>query len=128
MPNGNDPHNNPNKWPWSITDREFGALEQELKELRHDFRNLKQIINLSGASNLSKDEVAEIRASLSKNIHYSKDHGDSIQMMEDKVRHFNDELVKLKIKIYTAFSVLGVLFTVVVWLVDLAFNAMDKMN
>ena len=127
MANGDNPHENP-KWPWSITDREFGALEQELKELRHDFRNLKQVVDLSGTSDLSKDEVALIRNSLTKNIHYLKDHGESIQEMEEKVRNFNDELIKLKLKVYTAFSVLGILFTVVVWLVDLAFNAMDRMN
>ena len=55
--------NNPDeyKWPWSITDREFGALEQELKELRHDFRNLRTIVDNSGISYVTKEEVNEIR-------------------------------------------------------------------
>lgn len=126
MPNGNDSPNN--KWHWSITDREFGALEQELKELRHDFKNLKHIVDMSGTSELTKDEVKTIRNALSKNMHHSKDHAGAIQDMEVRVREFNDELIKLKIKIYTSFSVIGILFTVVIWLVDLAFTAMDKMN
>ena len=59
------------KWPWSITDREFGALEQELKEVRHDLRNLKFVINESGAAYVTKQDVVDIRESLN-NLHNLK--------------------------------------------------------
>ena len=33
------------KWPWSVTDREFGALEQELKEIqRHNLEKMQRKI------------------------------------------------------------------------------------
>ena len=111
----------------TITDREYGALEQELKEVRHDYRNLRQIIELSGITSITKEDVDDIKNAVSKTVHHSKDHSDSISIMAEKIQQFNDELVKLKIKIYTAFSVIGVLFTIVIWLVDLAFQAMDNM-
>ena len=95
--------------------------------MRHDFRNLKHIVDLSGISTVTKEDVDDIRSAVTKNVHHSKDHSDSIQSVESKVNEFNEELIKLKIKIYTAFSVIGVLFTIVIWLVDLAFQAMDNM-
>ena len=112
----------------TITDREYGALEQELKEVRHDYRNLRQVVELSGITAITKEDVEAIKNAVSKTTHHSKDHSDSISIISEKVQQFNDELIKLKIKIYTAFSVIGVLFTIVVWLVDLAFQAMDNIN
>ena len=102
--------NNEQKWPWSVTDREFGALEQELKEVRHDLRNLKFIINESGAAYVTKQDVVDMRESLN-NLHNLKARRAEI----DELKHnFN----QFKTKVYTAFSVVVVLAGVVGWLID----------
>ena len=99
-----------NKWPWSITDREFGALEQELKEVRHDLRNLKFIINESGAAYVTKQDVVDVRESLGK-LHNLK----AKQAEIDELKHnFN----QFKTKVYTIFSVVVILAGVVGWLID----------
>ena len=99
-----------NKWPWSITDREFGALEQELKEVRHDLRNLKFIINESGAAYVTKQDVVDMRESLNS-LHNLK----AKQAEIDELKH---EFNQFKTKVYTAFSVVVVLAGVVGWLID----------
>ena len=123
MGNGDSPHENP-KWPWSITDREFGALEQELKELRHDFRNLKMVVENSGVGSVTQEEINLFRqnvTTLNQNI-------DSLRKSEKLHRDLSNEMIKIKIKVYTAFSVIGVLGTIIIWLVDVAFEAIDKIN
>ena len=123
MANGDNPHENP-KWPWSITDREFGALEQELKELRHDFRNLKMVVENSGVGSVTQEEINLFRqnvTTLNQNI-------DSLRKSEKLHRDLSNEMIKIKIKVYTAFSVIGVLGTIIIWLVDVAFEAIDKIN
>ena len=123
MANGDNPHNNP-KWPWSITDREFGALEQELKELRHDFRNLKMVVENSGVGSVTQEELNLFRqnvTTLNQNI-------DSLRKSEKFHRELNEEMIKLKIKVYTAFSVIGVLGVAIVWLIDVAFKALDNIH
>ena len=123
MANGDNPHKNP-KWPWSITDREFGALEQELKELRHDFRNLKMVVENSGVGSVTQEEVNLFRqnvTTLNQNI-------DSLRKSEKFHRELNEEMIKLKIKVYTAFSVIGVLGVAIVWLIDVAFKALDNIH
>lgn len=110
----------------SVTDREFGALEQELKDLKHKLRNLQAIISLSGIGTMTKDDVEEFKRSLSSSVHHSKDHSESIEELQKRVFNLTDELTKIKIKIYTAFSVIAVLFSAVIWLVDLAFKFIDK--
>lgn len=102
----------------AITEREYGALEQELKQIQHKIRNIQTVINLSGMSTMTKDDVDEFKKSMVSSFHQS----DSIEDMEKKLVNLSDEVTRMKIKIYTAFSVIGVLFTVVVWLVDLAFK------
>ena len=126
MPNGNDPHNDKDKykWPWSITDREFGALEQELKELRHDFRNLKQIVNMSGVSSLTQEDVNDYR----QNAATLRQHIDMIKQSDKLYRYLNDEVIKLKIKVYTGASIGAVIAGIIVWLVDVAFKAIDQLN
>ncbi len=123
MANGDNPHKNP-KWPWSITDREFGALEQELKELRHDFRNLKMVVENSGVGSVTQEELNIFRqnvTTLNQNI-------DSLRKSEKFHRELNEEMIKLKIKVYTAFSVIGVLGVAIVWLIDVAFKALDNIH
>jgi len=123
MANGDNPHENP-KWPWSITDREFGALEQELKELRHDFRNLKMVVENSGVGSVTQEELNLFRqnvTTLNQNI-------DSLRKSEKFHRELNEEMIKLKIKVYTAFSVIGVLGVAIVWLIDVAFKALDNIH
>ena len=124
MANGDNPHKDNYKWPWSITDREFGALEQELKELRHDFRNLKMVVENSGVSSVTQEEVNLFRqnvTTLNQNI-------DSLRKSEKFHRELNEEMIKLKIKVYTAFSVIGVLGVAIVWLIDVAFKALDNIH
>jgi hypothetical protein len=124
MANYDDPHKDNYKWPWSVTDREFGALEQELKELRHDFRNLKHIVDNSGVGSVTQEEVNTFRqnvTTLNQNI-------DSLRRSEKIHRDLSNEMIKLKIKVYTAFSVIGVLGTIIIWLVDVAFKALDNIN
>ena len=125
MPNGNDPHNDKDKykWPWSVTDREFGALEQELKELRHDFRNLRTIVDISGVSTVTKEDIDDLKESITNSGHQKE----RMKTLEKKYQQIGDELTKLKIKVYTAFSVIGILSAIVVWLADVASKAMDNM-
>ena len=99
-----------NKWPWSITDREFGALEQELKEVRHDLRNLKFIINESGAAYVTKQDVVDVRESLGK-LH-------NLQAKQAEIDELKHEFNQFKTKVYTAFSVVVILAGVVGWLID----------
>ena len=91
-------------WPWSITDREFGALEQELKEVRHDLRNLKFIVDESGVAD------RDIRESLT-NLHNLKARQVEIEELKGKFDQF-------KAKVYTAFSVVILLAGTVAWLID----------
>ena len=102
--------NEEQKWPWSVTDREFGALEQELKEVRHDLRNLKFIINESGAAYVTKQDVVDVRESLSK-LHNLKAKQAEIDLLKQEFNQF-------KTKVYTVFSVVIVLAGVVGWLID----------
>ena len=120
MPNGNDPA----KWPLSITDREFGALEQELKELRHDFRNLKQIVVMSGVSTVTQEDIINFRQNLTV-LHQNLD---TLKKSEKMYRNLNDEVMKLKIKVYTGASIGMLLAGIIVWLVDVAFQAIDQIN
>ena len=122
MPNGNEPPKpHQDKWPWTITDREFGALEQELKELRHDFRNLRAIVELAGVITVTKEDMEDLKKSITNYGHQRT----IISTLEAKCDLFSSELIKLKIKVYTAFSVIGVLSAVVVWLSNVASQAFN---
>ena len=124
MPNGDRPNDKDNyKWPWSVTDREVGALEQELKELRHDFRNLRTIVDISGVSTVTKEDIDDLKESITNSGHQKE----RMKTLEKKYQQIGDELTKLKIKVYTAFSVIGILSAIVVWLADVASKAMDNM-
>jgi hypothetical protein len=101
--NKNDTHNQ--KWPWSITDREFGAMEQEVIEIRHDLRNIKHIID--------NNELINI-----------ENYNNTINELKESHKHFKEDLTALKIKVYTAFSVIAVLGGIIIWLVDIAQSVM----
>ena len=120
MPNGNDPA----KWPLSITDREFGALEQELKELRHDFRNLKQVVVMSGVSTVTQEDIINFRQNLTV-LHQNLT---MLKQSEKMYRHLNDEMMKLKIKVYTGASIGMVVAGIIMWLVDVAFKTIDQLS
>ena len=125
MPNGDRPNDKDNyKWPWSITDREFGALEQELKELRHDFRNLKQVVELSGVSVVTKEDINDYRQNLAT-LHQNLT---MLKQSEKMYRHLNDEMMKLKIKVYTGASIGMVVTGIIMWLVDVAFKTIDQLS
>jgi hypothetical protein len=128
MPNSDDPHKDNYKWPWSVTDREFGALEQELKELRHDFRNLRAIVDLSGISSVTKEEIIDNREDITKFKQHMMSSGLSSDSQDVLIEKFIEELTRLKIKVYTAFSVIGILTGVIVWLIDVAFRVLDKVQ
>jgi hypothetical protein len=114
MPNGNEPPKpHLDKWPWSITDREFGALEQELKELRHDFRNLKAVVDMSGVSAVTKDEVNEFR----QNVAILNQNLNSLKKSEVLYRQLSDEIMKLKIQIYTGATIFVFVAGIVMWFV-----------
>jgi|LWDU01.1.fsa_nt_gi hypothetical protein len=90
--------------PWSVTDREFGALEQELKEVRHDLRNLKFVVNESGIFD------RDVRESLTK-----------LQNLKARLIDLDElkaEFNQFKTRIYTIFSVVVVLAGLVAWLID----------
>jgi hypothetical protein len=122
MPNGNEPPKpHEDKWPWSITDREFGAVEQEIKELRHEFRNLRTIVDLGAVLTVTNEDMDDLKKSITNYGHQRT----VISNLEMKCQQFSEELVKLKIKVYTAFSVIGVLSAVVVWLSNVASQAFN---
>ena len=98
------------KWPWSVTDREFGALEQEVKELRHDFRNLRMIVENSGVSTITKQDVVDTRESLN-NLHTLK----AKRVHSEELRY---EFNQFKTKVYTILSMVVVLAGLVGWLID----------
>jgi hypothetical protein len=98
------------KWPWSITDREFGALEQELKEIRHDLRNLKFTVDESGIFD------RDVRESLT-NLQNLKARMTDL----DEVK---DEINQLKTRVYTAFSGVILLAGAVVWMIDVVLRIM----
>ena len=100
------------KWPWSITDREFGALEQELKEVRHDLRNLKFIVDESDIFD------RDVRESLT-NLHNLKARLTDLDELKAEVNQF-------KTKVYTAFSVVILLAGAVAWLVDVVLRIMPN--
>jgi hypothetical protein len=92
------------KSPWSVTDREFGALEQELKEVRHDLRNLKFIVDESGIFD------RDVRESITK-----------LQNLKARLIDLDElkaEFNQFKTRIYTIFSVVIVLAGLVAWLID----------
>lgn len=93
-----------------ITDREFGALEQELKEVRHDYRNLKMIVTNSGIANISPEDVTEVRDSLN-NLH-------NLKAKRVEIDNLKQEFNQFKTKVYTVFSMVIVLAGLVGWLID----------
>ncbi len=116
--------NEPAKWPWSITDREFGALEQEVKELRHDFRNLKQIVISSGISIVTMEDMNDLKEGISRAKYFR----DTLKSFEEKHQQLNDEMTKLKIKVYTGASIGMLVAGTIMWLVDVAFKTIDQIN
>lgn len=107
--------------PWSVTDREFGAIEQELHEVRHDLRNLKQVVDISGASYITKQDVVDMRDNQSKLKQNFSDIKDDVSDMKSditKLTTFNTEFAHFKTRIYTIFSVVVVLAGLVAWLID----------
>jgi hypothetical protein len=93
-----------------ITERELGALEQELKEVRHDYRNLKMIVSNSGIASVSPEDVKEMRESLNI-LHNTKANRKNIDSLS---REFN----QFKTKVYTVLSVVVLLAGAVGWLID----------
>ena len=107
--------------PWSVTDREFGAIEQELIEVRHDLRNLKLVVDNSGASYITKQDVVDMRDNQSKlnlNFDVIRDDVSALKTNIHNLTVTNTEFYQFKIRIYTIFSVVIVLAGLVAWLID----------
>jgi len=109
------------KWPWSITDREFGALEQEQKEIRHDLRNLKIQVDNSGMSNVTKPQVDAMRDTLIQLRQESVNYQDDVLALKKSVillEKLSAEFSQFRSKVYFAASLIGLLAAVVAWLAD----------
>jgi hypothetical protein len=100
------------KWPWSITEREFGAMEQELKEVRHDLRNLKFIVS---ESDIFKTDTRESLVKL-----------DNLKARLSDLDKLRAEFNQFKAKVYTAGSVVVLLAGAVAWLVDVVLRMMPN--
>ncbi len=107
--------------PWSVTDREFGAIEQELIEVRHDLRNLKLVVDNSGASYITKQDAVDsrdIQNKLMQNFNGMKDDVSDLKTTIHNLTVANTEFYQFKTRIYTIFSVVIVLAGLVAWLID----------
>jgi len=107
--------------PWTVTEREFGALEQELHEVRHDLRNLKQVVDISGASYITRQDVVDMRdnqSKLNQNFNIIKDDVSDMKGDIIKLTIMNTEFAHFKTRIYTIFSVVVVLAGLVAWLIN----------
>jgi hypothetical protein len=107
--------------PWSVTDREFGAIEQELIEVRHDLRNLKHVVDNSGSSYITKQDVVDMRDNQSKlnlNFDVIRDDVSGLKTAIHNLTVANTEFYQFKTRIYTIFSVVIVLAGLVAWLID----------
>jgi len=98
------------KWPWSITEREFGRLEQALQETRHDLKNLKITVD---ASDLFKSGINESLIKL-----------DNLKARLSDLDKLRAEFNQFKAKVYTAGAVVVLLAGAVAWLVDVVLRIM----
>ena len=75
---------------------------------------------------MSKEEIIDNREDITKFKQHMKSSGESSDSQDVLIKKFNEELTRLKIKVYTAFSVIGILTGIIVWLIDVAFRVIDK--
>ena len=75
---------------------------------------------------MSKEEIIDNREDITKFKQHMKSSGLSSDSQDVLIKKFTEELTRLKIKVYTAFSVIGILTGIIVWLIDVAFQAIDK--
>ena len=81
---------------WSyVTEREYGKLEQEVAEVRHDYRNIRMIVN----------ENDDILHKLQK----ESDH---------KFHLLQSELKQFKVRIYTSVFVITAFASALAWLFE----------
>lgn len=109
------------KWPWSITDRELGALEQEQREIRHDLRNLKIQVDNSGMSNVTKAQVDNMRDSIVRLKQETLNYQDDILSLKANVvllEKLSAKFSQFRAMVYTAFSIVILLASVVAYLTD----------
>jgi len=104
----------------TITDREYGALEQELKEVRHDYRNLRQIIEMSGITAITKEDVADIKNALSK--YETQDSFKYLKELETEVKTLKTEFNSFKTKLYTIGAGIIMFISTLVWFVEFIFK------
>ncbi len=102
----------------TITDREYGALEQELKEVRHDHRNLRQVIEMSGISHITKEDIVDVRNRLSK--YETQNSFKYIKELETKVQELDSEFHAFKTKLYTMASIGAVIVSALVWFIEIS--------
>ena len=98
-----------------MDEREIGALIQEIKELRHDLRNLKMIVNESGVSHTTKSDIYKFRETIS-NIDYRLQY---VAQAKQEIADISEEVTKIKIRLYSAISAIGIIAGVVGWMVGM---------
>ena len=79
---------------------------------------------MSGARLLTEKDVNDYR----QNAATLRQHIDMLKQSDKLYRYLNDEVIKLKIKVYTGASIGAVVAGIIVWLVDVAFKAIDQLN
>lgn len=81
---------------WSyVTEREYGKLEQEVAEVRHDFRNMRMVVN--------ENDIV---------LHdLQKEAGEKFHSLQAELRQF-------KVRVYTVVLVAGVFITALAWVFE----------
>lgn len=99
---------------WSVSEREFGRLEQSLLETRHDLKNLK--VSVDASYSLAASFKAETRESLVR-----------LETLSGRLVDLDtlgSEFNTFRARVYTAGSVVVLLAGAVAWLIDVVLRIM----
>jgi len=86
------------KWPWSITSREYGRLEQEVQHIDHRVRNIRMV-----------NDALDSR----------------IDAVQAELKDLSKELEKVRTKIRAVFAAAVFVAGLAAWLIDTAISLMD---
>ena len=100
----------------TISEREYGALEQELKEVRHDYRNLRHIMEISGVAHITKDDVDDVRTRLSK--FETQNSFRHLKELEEDLMSLKREFDTFKTKLYTMGTVIVSFVGAILWFIE----------
>jgi len=96
-------------------EREMGAIVQEIKELRHDLKNLNMIVNESGISLTTKADIHKFREIIAEINYRIQD----MSEIKQNLAEVSEEMTKIKIRLYSAISAIGIITGVVGWLIGM---------